>query len=375
MEKITLIELKFQKIKIPFHKGLNYIRGSNGSGKTTIYNLIQFVLGVRKEINKDLFKFDYSSPISLLCNIGSTEVLITRNINSEYLTFEYGTDKYTVKSMSSHLKKIYDDLFNPYFVLEKEEGAAYDILKYSFLSELRYDISLRGNDVFKKILGVNVSYMKQANNDYRNLKDIINNEKNSFVLLDSFVKNIIKMNDETNKLDKVNLKELLEIQYKSMLKKHLVNVNFLNDAQNAINNNKEFLDEYLDRRISLIEPYFLNLITSFGLGPNSVYFRDLFNSRHSFKNKHSSGSTIYTQLLCFMIALCRRGYDDKHNGCGLLISDMSHSMYDYPSNQKLEEIIRNEKNLDSLQYIEFTVKQSKEISFESFDLDSVEKFI
>lgn len=81
-----------------------------------------------------------------------------------------------------------------------------------------------------------------------------------------------------------------------MQKKHLVNVNFLNDAQNAINNNKEFLDEYLDKRITLIEPYFLNLVTHFGLGHNSVYFRDFLNSRNSFKNKLSSGSSLYTQF-------------------------------------------------------------------------------
>lgn len=75
-----------------------------------------------------------------------------------------------------------------------------------------------------------------------------------------------------------------------------------------------------------------------------------------------------------MVALCRKGYDDKHNGCGLLISDMF-SMYDYTPNQSLEEIMRDEKNFESLQYIEFTREQSRDISFESFDLDSVEKFI
>ncbi|MFE4145267.1 ATP-binding protein [Peribacillus sp. YIM B13472] len=376
MNKITLKELSFENHKITFHKGLNYIIGANNTGKTTMYNMIQFVLGIKKEINMSLKRHNFSTPVSLLCNIGEQEVLFERHFNSEYLNIQYGITNEYVKHMSLRLKEVYDILFEPFFVLEKEDGAAYEILKHSFLSESRFDVSRGRNEIFKKILGINVLYMKQANKDYNDLKIKVDKEKNSIELLETFIHRVLDKNNKLNTNDSVKFKDLLENEYKLEKENYITNYEFLHTAKQAIIRNEEYLDEYFDKRVSLIEPYYLDFIAYFSIGYNIIDFRDFYKSNHNQK-AILSGSIFYITLLCFMIALNRSGYDEKHNGCGLLISDLSLYELDFNSQRNLEKLLRQESQSGMLQFVEFTGKQTKELSADSivFDLNSVERFL
>lgn len=376
MKKIILKELLYKDIKINFKKGLNYIIGSNGSGKTTIYNLIQFVLGLKKEMKNSRNLNSITPPITLICKIGERDVRFQRSLNSEYITIQYDDTNVSVKYLSSKIKDIYDYLFEPFFVYENEEGATYDIIKNSFLSELRFDLTSGRSEFLKKMLGVNVSYIKQATYDHRELKNKLQNEKSSIELLEEFIRKIQDKNYERQKVDSTNLKELLDNEYKVIIEKHKRTIEFLQLVEKALNDKAEFLEEYLDKRISIFEPYYWNLISQLDVKENSNSFRNFFKSK-SLKNKTSSGYQLYIEFLCLMLTLTRNISDERHNGCGLLISDLSLSYFDNSGKHNLEKIIKNETELGALQYIEFTTNHRKELPKDTiaFDLDSLERFI
>lgn len=373
MKRIILKELLYQDTKIKFNKGLNYIIGSNGSGKTTIYNLIQFVLGLKKEINNSFILNSLSSQITLLCNIGEREVRFERNLNSEYINIKYDETNESVKYLSSKLKDIYDYLFEPFFVYENEKGAAYDIIKNSFLSELRFELTRGRNESLKRLLGVNVSYIKQATNDYRVFKDNLYNEKKSIKLLEEYVAKIQNTNNQSQKVDNSNLKELLDHEFELIVEKHKKNIEFLKLAKEALIEKEDFLEIYLDRRISLFEQYYGDLIMQIGVKNDFNSFRNFFNSKSL--SSRSYGYKVYIEFLCLMITLTRSTIDERHNGCGLLISDLSPHDLDNKSRSNLEKLIKKEIELGSLQYIEFT-NQRKDLSEETIilDLDSLERF-
>jgi predicted ATP-dependent endonuclease of OLD family len=376
MEKIILKELVYQDIRIKFKIGLNYIIGPNGSGKTTIYNLIQFVLGLKKEMKNSFFINSSTSPITLLCNIGEREVRFQRYLYSEYISIQYDETNESVRYLSSKLKDIYDFLFEPFFVYENEKGAAYDIIKNSFLSEFKFDITRGRNDSLKKLLGVNVSYIRQATNDFRELQNNLQNEKKSIQLLEDFISKIHITNNEMKKVDSIKLKELLESEYKTIVEKHRKTIEFLQLAENVLYEKEEFLEEYLDRRISIFESYYGKLIDQLGLNNNSNSFRDYFKSK-SLSSNTSSSYRFYTEFLCFILTLTRNLSDERHNGCGLLISDLSLSNFDDINRYSIEKVIKNETELGQLQYIEFTTNYSKELPKDTivFDLGHLERFI
>lgn len=376
MKKIILKELIFQDTKIKFKKGLNYIIGSNGSGKTTIYNLIQFVLGRKKEIKSSFVINSFTSPITLLCTIGEREVTFQRNINSEYITIQYDDTNESVKYFSSKLKDIYDYLFEPFFVFDNEKGAAYDIINNSFLSETRFDLTRGRNRSLKKMLGVNVSYINQATNDYRELKNNLQNEKRSIELLDEFINKIQYTNNEQQKVDSAKLKELLDKDYDVIVEKYTRTIEFLNLADSVLYDKKEFLEEYLDKRISFFEPYYWDLLSQLGVKKDSNSFRDFLKPK-PLRSKTSSGYQLYIESLCFMLTLTRNISDEYHNGCGLLINDLSLFDIDNNSKNNFQKMIKNETELGALQYIEFTTNYRKELPKDTivFDLDSLERFV
>ena len=90
MRKISLKALRFDNHNIEFRDGVNYIVGINNSGKTTIFNLIQYILGLRKDlgffgsfIKKDHVALDLqinNVPYTFERNLFDKEIIISSRV-------------------------------------------------------------------------------------------------------------------------------------------------------------------------------------------------------------------------------------------------------------------------------------------------------
>src|SRR5690554_6185536 len=117
-------------IDIFFNQGENYIVGMNNTGKTTLFDLIQYIFGIKKSISRVFQTIE--SPF-LECEINNKNIRIYRNLNSTEIYFK-GDMEFSTSVNSNNLNDVYTDLMNiDYF---SNERSSLEILKTSFLSEV-----------------------------------------------------------------------------------------------------------------------------------------------------------------------------------------------------------------------------------------------
>ena len=89
MNKLILKKLYLREdLQIFFNTGQNYIVGKNGTGKTTIFNIMQYVLGLKRvAINSEEIYRTVIEPY-IECQFGRKVCKISRKIGSNEITFQ-----------------------------------------------------------------------------------------------------------------------------------------------------------------------------------------------------------------------------------------------------------------------------------------------
>lgn len=88
MSRIVLKKVQINnKTVIEFNEKQNYIIGANGTGKTTLFNLIQYILGLKSNASR-LVNIRFIESPQLECRFGSKLVKISRKLDSSTIIFE-----------------------------------------------------------------------------------------------------------------------------------------------------------------------------------------------------------------------------------------------------------------------------------------------
>ncbi|MGG0173368.1 AAA family ATPase [Paenibacillus dokdonensis] len=318
-----------------FSNGMNFIIGANGSGKTTFFNLIMHVLGL-KDIKRttDFIRVD---GIVVNCTIGDLQVSITRD-NENKIHFNGGI-KIEAKYGSRELQSIYNSLFEPTFDFEEDTFAAQEILESSFISEnhLYSDVLLQ--KTYNKILGVNIDYIKSYKKQINLYKQKISNEDSVHITLKTFINNVEKDLENNSSKDEIS----------SVLRKHYISL------YDSIFENRKLLDEALE-----MYNYVSKIQESTMKERKEVVDKQIKDYNHSLgisreESIYSSGGMNILRKFIPNIARTKKYPDYKYlNTNGFLITDSPFGGLDTNSTNTLRNIILDECKNRRLQYIEFT---------------------
>lgn len=317
-----------------FSNGMNFILGTNGSGKTTFFNLIMYVLGL-KDIKRttDVIRVD---GIVVNCSIGDLQVSITRN-NENIIHFNGGI-KAKAKYGSRELHSIYNSLFDPTFDFEEDIFAAQEILESSFISENHIYSENLLQKTYSKILGVNIDYIKSYKKQINLYKQKISNDDSIHITLKTFIDRVEK--DLENNSSKEEISSLLRKHYINMYDSLFENRKLLDEALEMYNYVRRIQEGTMKERKEVVEKQIINYYHSLGIsGEESIY---------------SSGGMNILRRFIPNIARTKKYPDYNYlNTNGFLITDSPFGVLDTNSTITLRNIILDECKNRRLQYIEF----------------------
>ncbi|MDM5255123.1 MULTISPECIES: ATP-binding protein [Bacillus cereus group] len=377
MNRLVLKELCINNKKIYFNRGMNYIVGRNGTGKTLFFKLVMYALGLKSE-----YELKSKFSVSLLCDFGDKEVNIVRENGSNIITFETDYDSAKkFKVNSKEFKAYYNKLLEPSFKKIKDENIGLDILKFGFMSDAIENASLqaaiRRKNLIHSILGVDLQYTAQLEKDLDVIKKEIQKELIINDSIEDFMQDVISRGMKNENIDKRNLNVMQDImnqQYEQIQSEFLDKRLFFEKAQSVVAQTTLEQEKSYEERLSIIEQFYFRLIKEIGLEVQSekaFYMgREIIdNLKLISRSSPFSGSERNIRLLCSVIALMRHGYDERHNGSGLIFDDMFQFDYSKEIREKLYQVINEETRDDNLQYIKNLTEDNRNIPREAIILD------
>lgn len=359
MEKIVIKKINFFNKEIKFNPGENYIIGSNATGKTTFFNTIQYVLGIKNDI-KYLFNIDPNFYIE--CIVGNKLIQISRNQN--IIIFEGDLSK-EVRVNSKELGKVYFDLLKPYQIPQADLNVkvTLDILRGLFLSDGRLnDLSFRKNNIYKNILGFNQLEKSNIKKDIEKFNNKIKTQKEKVNNIEEYIKEVMELIDKNN-LNENKKDEFINILKKPMEIKHNrieQNKKLLEKANKVLNEKNIKLNNDLKENVKILEDFFEKVYNRL-ISDNTV-----INKKNQFKimdvmesefTTYSLGQNMILKL-SLLLTLYTHSKENNYYGCGLLINDCITSFFSNSTRKKTRNFISKLTNENSLQYIEFSLPLS-----------------
>ncbi|MBA2939868.1 AAA family ATPase [Paenibacillus sp. CGMCC 1.16610] len=347
-----------EETQILFNDGENYIVGLTATGKTTLFNLIQFILGIRKNFNGII---NNSQKPYITCEFTNNRLIkISRDFNSNEVVFTEGNTIKTVKVNSSELNEVYSSFMNP--STEHYKRSALDILNFSFLTAIDLGKSyFYKKKPLKSILGYNEEYLESIENDINKLKSGLEIEKQSLNLLDIYIENVraslLSINGVVENPDQII--GILEMELTKVKKTYESNYELLQRSKEIYDHELTLYDEFFQGRILELQPYFqevLNLIMpSFESKLNNLTLSDLINNKNINMNNTSMGEKIIIYF-ALHLTLCRSLSNEKfqNGGSGLLVTDELFIFNDNYSLKRIRNKINEVTKVGELQYIGFT---------------------
>ncbi len=352
MQQVVLRELCYNHKKIVFNRGENYIIGSPGTGKSTLFHLIQYILGIRKSLPRIVTPYNIDI-LSLDISFGNKSIQISRMFESDKIIIN-GDIQGEIIVSSSKIGDIYNELLQPNICNENDKITGIEILRTAFLGEAISDPLRESTKTLNKILGINIALPIQIKKEINNFEKEIELEEVTNQVLRNYInriENIIKKNEfiHLKNEDIDNVVSILGKEFKTMRNESLQNMLLLDEAKESLNRANTYNEELFIDRTMIMDSYLSKLMSRFQVIV-PVKIQDVFNNK--LLSKKSLGETYLIKLLT-SITLCRISEFDWHNSSGLLVNDANQGMLDRYALEQYRKIISDECRAGKLQYIEF----------------------
>ena len=217
MNKIIIKEFHFNNEIIYFNKYINYLVGQNAIGKTTFYNAIQYVLGLRKNILDDDSKLVLDSKSILIrFEVKSKNYEFRRTLHSNNIEVFAENQIFTFKYSSEEYSEYLNTIFKPYMFLENYNALSKNLLTDSFIDEMRIH-NYNFNNYRLLPFCIDKDLEDELQKSIKKLEKEISIRKNELEILKSYnisvIKDIKKNKIDNLKIDQI-MKEKLEIYAK-----------------------------------------------------------------------------------------------------------------------------------------------------------------
>jgi hypothetical protein len=347
MEKFKICSLRINSRLITFNEGVNYIVGANGTGKTTLFYLIQYVLGLKTEKNLNNITFN---EIALECRFGNKRVIFIRKYPSSIIQLS-GDYEITVNVRDKALLEIYNKLFNPTFNIGRDEYAGIEILKMSFVSERLLLFNKRNIDIIKKILGLNVEQLKNYKENIESYKERSTAKNSTYDILKSFIaqveNSLRKENIKENELNLIN--SILNKEYLKIFESDVANKDLIQEATEAYQKLSSSIEKNFYEKLNLLENYYYNYKMRFELQTN----KGLLDIYKGYNNNSSYGEEILLQVILLLI-LSNQDNSIVVNPISILVQDSIINILELRNAKNIRQAIEFECERNGLQYIEFS---------------------
>jgi predicted ATP-dependent endonuclease of OLD family len=351
MNKLKFKKLTIDELVINFTDGINFISGQNCSGKTTVFNCLQFVLGLKKTLNVIHLK-----NIQIEIQVGDKDLHIQRDLSAPKLSIKLDGNSYDFRARSTELDQFYNELFQPPYFFSSSENSIFakesmfEILDFCFISPMDTSNRKKIWNSIKVICGFNHSYLKSIEDDIKSLRmEISGNTRYKTEIL-KFTK-LLLSNDQIDITHKDIIEEAKQSffnEYEEKESIHRFAKIKLEELTNESNRNiKEKIDG-LDLTFDLLKK-------ESGVDINLVENIEYYLNNSNISHNSSLGLTVFCNYL-IILSIAVRSKSLELNFPNFIINDgytsgvLDNSLY-YKSQSTLQQI--SKQNPD-LQYIELT---------------------
>lgn len=192
IKELTFYNNSNEFYKYEFSQGINYFKGNNNSGKTVFYNLLDYMLGSSKEINKEEW-YQNIKEISLIISIDNIDYILTRTKDKDVNYFTVGTknfeSRYPIKYREYKLKL--ETIFTP-------QNALLDEIKVFTGEELTFRTFTMFNFLGEKRQGEIQDFLDKCSN----IEYIVKLPSLLNFIFNKNLKKIFKLEEQLNQLEK-----------------------------------------------------------------------------------------------------------------------------------------------------------------------------
>lgn len=359
MKRVKLKTLKFDNHTIEFKEGINYITGINSSGKTTIFKLIQYILGIRRDLGfySSFIKGDQAS-IEIL--IDEKAYLFLRSFtNREVIISSIDADlKFVVGSLDFNRYLI--NILNPDFNFELSESFIVQILKESFISE-NTDLKFINNTQREAkwlLMGINLIYPKKIKTYLKDLEIQVKQQEIGFSNIESYRSDVEFYLKKEFPEKKVEVSEILESNLRKYDEK-------LRDAINVYEQSKALLLNILEENSLLFQEKINQLNPLFRKHLKDLFIDDRFSINDIFEGDFKGRSYGEMSLIKLIFEISLQSSYKITNGIGLIINDAGLLHIDHHRTVQFRNFISSLVQEIDFQYVEFV---SNPIGIEKTDI-------
>ena len=363
MKRLKLQVLRFDEHTITFNSGVNYIVGTNASGKTTIFNLIQYLLGLRKDIGF-YGSFIKKDEVSLDVLIDNVPFTFKRNLRDKEIIVNNNDQQFGIVFGSPSFSSFLLNLFQPLYNYEVDQRALVAMLKDSFISEDNdlFSISAQQKETKLLSLGINSIYPKRIKTYLKELESQMFNQRNTLSGIDSYRKDIQFLLNRELKENKDIVDEILSASLRKYTEES-------SQLELVYKDSTEFLSKLLDEnehllqsKINELSPNFSSYLKSIGI-ENRISINDLLEGNY----KYVSNGEVSLVRLVFEILV--QSHIASLNRTGLLVNDGRTSYFDHHMSSGFRKFLNQMVSGSDLQYIEFSsnplLMEKNEIVFDT----------
>lgn len=347
MEKFKICSLRVNDRFIKFNEGINVIVGNNGTGKTILFYLLQYVLGLKTGQILDNTTFNF---IELECTFGNKKVIFKRKYPSNTIQLS-GDYEIIVNVNDKKIFDIYTELLKPTFENGEDEKAGIEILKMSFISERLSLFNKKNIDIIKKIFGLNVEQLRKYKENIESYKErsLVNSSTYETVkLFITQVENSLQLEDINNK-DLCLIKGILNKEYLRIFETDNANKNLINEAINAFQKLNFSIEQRFTEKLNTLESYYFDYKEKFGLN-NNKRLADIYKGN---SDTSSFGEQMLSQVILLLI-LSNQNNPIIANPMSILVQDSIVNTFGFIDLKNFRKAIEFECERNGFQYIEFT---------------------
>jgi energy-coupling factor transporter ATP-binding protein EcfA2 len=368
MKRVLFQDFTYYENKITFKKGVNYVVGSNGSGKTVFYKFLMSALGLDYASTRRSRHTQLLLPTSLKLNlmIDDVEYCFERDSSSDLIRVKkVGQSNYIeLKVYSNEYSNYLHQLFSIKLNVDSDNSQVKNILRLFFVGDIvRKKRRAFFEDELMPILGYNIDLIKKSKASIDQFKEELSTEELINKELKKFKNKLIqKMRSSSLEESNINIvTELISSEFSNNYNTLIQKSELLNDTKSAFNNMKSHVDRSYNQQLSEIESRIADICLKNMLTPISVL---------DFKSDNMSYGEFSLYYMVFMLVLSSE--KNIRNAPGILICDGMFSSLDMNQIEKVNIIIQEICEANSLQAIlisDGTIVRNQDLVV--FNLDKV----